>query len=76
MVTAADPDAVFLFGAETAATAAALQAAGFGRPLLWTTLYEELEAAVVAAARAGDTVLLKGSRGVALDRLVEPLQAA
>ena len=76
VVTAADPDAVFLFGEETAATAAALQAAGFGRPLLWTTLYEELEAAVVAAARAGDTVLLKGSRGVALDRLVEPLQAA
>lgn len=75
-ITAVDPDAVFLFGAETAATAHALQAAGFGRPLLWTTLYEELEAAVVASVRAGDTVLLKASRGVALDRLVEPLQAA
>ena len=76
VITAADPDAVFLFGEETAATADALQAAGFGRPLLWTTLYEELEAAVTASVRAGDTVLLKGSRGVALDRLVEPLQAA
>ncbi|MDE0023514.1 MAG: UDP-N-acetylmuramoyl-tripeptide--D-alanyl-D-alanine ligase [Spirochaetaceae bacterium] len=76
VITAAAPDAVFLFGAETAATADALQAAGFGRPLLWTKLYEELETAVVASVRPGDTVLLKGSRGVALDRLVEPLQAA
>jgi len=76
VIKAADPDAVFLFGPETAATADALRAAGFGRPLLWTTLYEELEAAVVAAVRTGDTVLLKGSRGVSLDRLVQPLQAA
>ena len=76
VIAGADPDAVFLFGAETAATARALAAAGFGRPVLWTTLYEELEAAVIESVRAGDTVLLKGSRGVALDRLVEPLQAA
>ena len=76
VIAAADPDAVFLFGAETAATARALQASGFGRTLLWTTFYEELEAAVIESVRAGDTVLLKGSRGVALDRLVAPLQAA
>ena len=76
VIAAADPDAVFLFGAETAATARALQASGFGRPVLWTTFYEELEAAVIDSVRVGDTVLLKGSRGVALDRLVAPLQAA
>ena len=76
MIAAADPDAVFLFGAETAATARALQASGYGRPVLWTTFYQELEAAVIDAVRVGDTVLLKGSRGVALDRLVAPLQAA
>ena len=75
-IAGADPDAVFLFGAETAATARALHAAGFGRPVLWTTFYEELEAAVIESVRPGDTVLLKGSRGVALDRLVAPLQAA
>ena len=75
-IAAADPDAVFLFGAETAATARALHDSGFGRPVLWTTFYEELEAAVVDSVRTGDTVLLKGSRGVALDRLVAPLRAA
>ena len=37
---------------------------------------EELETAVLDSVRSGDTVLLKGSRGVALDRLVAPLQAA
>lgn len=75
-IAAADPDAVFLFGAETAVTAGALQAAGFERPMLQTTFYDELEAAVVGSVRNGDTVLLKGSRGVALDRLLAPLQAA
>ena len=76
VIAGANPDAVFLFGAETAATARALQASGFGRPVLWTTFYEELEAAVIESVRGGDTVLLKGSRGVELDRLVAPLQAA
>ena len=65
-----------LKSSETAATARALQDSGFGRPVLWTTFYEELEAAVVESVRTGDTVLLKGSRGVALDRLVAPLRAA
>ena len=76
LIAAAEPAAVFLFGAETAATAEALAAAGYGRPVLWTTRYEELEAAVLDSVRRGDTVLLKGSRGVALERLVAPLQAA
>ena len=75
-IAAAEPDAVFLFGEETAATAQVLAAAGYRRPLLWTTWYDELETAVLNCVRRGDTVLLKGSRGVALDRLVEPLQAA
>ena len=75
LITAAAPDVVFLFGAETAPTAQALAAAG-AAPVLWTTRYEELEAAVLDSVRHGDTVLLKGSRGVALDRLVAPLQAA
>ena len=76
LIAAAEPDAVFLFGAETAATAEVLAAAGYRRPVLWTTWYEELQDAVLNCVRSGDTILLKGSRGVALDRLVEPLQAA
>ena len=76
LIAGLEPDAVFLFGAETAATAEVLAAAGYRRPVLWTTWYEELETAVLDSVRSGDTVLLKGSRGVALDRLVAPLQAA
>ena len=76
LIARLEPDAVFLFGAETAATAEVLEAAGYRRPVLWTTWYEELETAVLESVRSGDTVLLKGSRGVALDRLVAPLQAA
>lgn len=75
-IASLEPDAVFLFGAETAATAEMLAAAGYRRPVLRTTCYEELESAVLDSVRSGDTVLLKGSRGVALDRLVAPLQAA
>ena len=76
LIAAAKPNAVFLFGAETATTAEVLAAGGYAGPVLWTTWYEELQEAVVGAVRSGDTVLLKGSRGVALDRLVAPLQAA
>ena len=76
LIAAAEPAAVFLFGAETAATARALADGGYERPVLWTTFYEELEQAVVDCVQSGDMVLLKGSRGVALDRLVAPLLQA
>ena len=76
LLAAVAADAVFLFGRETEATAQALADAGYGRPLVWTTHFTELERAVVGSVRPGDTVLLKGSRGVALDRLVPTLQAA
>lgn len=76
LIAAVKPDAVYLFGEATAPVAATLKSGKHDFPVLWTTEYKELEEAVVKKARAGDTVLLKGSRGVALERLIRPLQAA
>ena len=69
-------DVIFFFGAETAPAAQALAASGFDGPSLWTDDYDLLAERVAGEARPGDRVLLKGSRGVALERLVPVLQAA
>ena len=69
-------DVVFFFGAETEPAAKELADRGFGGPSLWTDDYDLLAERVAGEARPGDRVLLKGSRGVALERLVPVLQAA
>jgi len=58
-------DMVFLYGKETAA---AVKALGTGR-FFHTCGINELSAAVNAYVRDGDLVLLKGSRGCALERV-------
>ena len=69
-------DVVFFYGEETAPAAQALVASGFDGPSLWTDDYDLLAERVVEETRPGDRVLLKGSRGVNLERLVPVLQAA
>ena len=69
-------DVVFFFGAEAEPAARELAARGFDGPSLWTDDYNLLAERVAGEARPGDRVLLKGSRGVALERLVPVLQAA
>jgi len=58
-------DMVFLYGKETAAAGKALDAKRF----FHTCGMDELKAAVDAYVREGDLVLLKGSRGCALERV-------
>jgi UDP-N-acetylmuramoyl-tripeptide--D-alanyl-D-alanine ligase len=66
---------VFLFGEETAAAAAALRAeavlekASEVIPFYHTVKIDELSRALDGYVRTGDLVLLKGSRGCALERL-------
>jgi len=64
-------DALFLFGAE--AEAAYRKCEGCKPTVVWTTDFEELKRAVLDFVREGDVVLLKGSRSMALERLVPDL---
>jgi UDP-N-acetylmuramoyl-tripeptide--D-alanyl-D-alanine ligase len=70
-------DRIFLFGAETLAALGALERAGEGGgrvPSCFHTIYiEALSRAVADYIAPGDLVLLKGSRGCALERLTELL---
>lgn len=73
-VAETSPDAVFFFGEETDAALEEVRKAGFpGRSAAYTA-YEKLERAVVDSVETGDTVLLKGSRSMELERLVQPIR--
>jgi UDP-N-acetylmuramoyl-tripeptide--D-alanyl-D-alanine ligase len=73
-------DMIFLYGKETAVTASVLKASGGGTGsaarFFHTCDMDELSRALGAYVRAGDTVLLKGSRGCALERLTEIMGAS
>jgi UDP-N-acetylmuramoyl-tripeptide--D-alanyl-D-alanine ligase len=60
-------DKVFLYGKESAATAGVLS--GGNVNFVHTCDMDELSGALDAYVRGGDLVLLKGSRGCALERL-------
>jgi len=68
-------DALLFFGDETRPAFEEAQAAGFTGLLLFETNFDRLARAAKAYARAGDLVLLKASRGMALERLAELMQA-
>jgi UDP-N-acetylmuramoyl-tripeptide--D-alanyl-D-alanine ligase len=67
-LAASRADMVFLFGEEAEAAAEALGRAG-GKAWYHTGNMEDLAGALEAYLRPGDLVLLKGSRGNALERL-------
>jgi UDP-N-acetylmuramoyl-tripeptide--D-alanyl-D-alanine ligase len=64
-------DKVFLYGEEMEEAAAAMEAAA--APFFHTSRMEELERELGSFVRDGDLVLLKGSRGCALERLTDIL---
>lgn len=76
MVAASRADLVCFFGAEAKAAWDAAKAAGAGARAFWTDDYAELEGWAARAVRKGDLVLLKGSRGMALERLAPAIAAA
>jgi UDP-N-acetylmuramoyl-tripeptide--D-alanyl-D-alanine ligase len=75
LLAASAADMVFLYGEETAAAAEPLKDAG-GMPFFHTTEMGELSETLRDFVRAGDLVLLKGSRGCALESLTEVLCGA
>jgi UDP-N-acetylmuramoyl-tripeptide--D-alanyl-D-alanine ligase len=62
---------VFFYGPEMKVAAA--EYAKSGRKSFWSESFADLESAVVDAVDPGDLILLKGSRGMALERLTAPL---
>jgi UDP-N-acetylmuramoyl-tripeptide--D-alanyl-D-alanine ligase len=64
-------DNIFLFGVETAAAVQPLESKGIN--FFHTADINELSAALNSYVQTGDLVLLKGSRGCALERLTEML---
>lgn len=75
VMAASGLDAAFTVGPLAREMAGAAQGAGFGTIRSFETA-AEAESALLAEVRPGDTVLIKASRGVGLDRLVRALRDA
>ena len=68
-------DGVFLFGAEMSDAWEELSTSALASRSLWTTDIKELISALKGKLREGDLVLIKGSRGMELERLLPELKA-
>ncbi len=67
-------EAIFLFGQEMAAAEAALKGRSFKGMLMLTDSMNELIEAVSGFVQPGDLLLVKGSRGMALEMLTKVLE--
>ncbi len=65
---------VFLIGEEMRWTEESLKSLGFSGRLMLSEDFNELEGALLDYLEGGETVLLKGSRLMELERLVEPVK--
>ena len=72
----ADAAVTFFFGDETKVSSQAYQNTRSDGSVFWTNDIAELSAQVKSELRSGDVVLVKGSRGVELERLTEDLLRA
>ena len=66
----------FFFGEAWAEVRSAFRRCESDGRCFWTRKYDTLLKAVIAAVKPGDLVMLKGSRGAQLERLVDPLLKA
>lgn len=69
-----EAEAIFLFGKEMAAAETAIKACSFKGMLMLTDSMNELIEAVASFVQPGDLLLVKGSRGMALERLTKALE--
>jgi len=73
-LTELGPRSILLFGKEMAAAYEEVQHSGYTGLLKHTEEFDELKEIVDRAVRPGDTVLLKGSHSMELERLIPGLQ--
>jgi UDP-N-acetylmuramoyl-tripeptide--D-alanyl-D-alanine ligase len=67
--------ALYLFGGLMQGLAEDLSTQGFSRPLWWTEDFSQLSTWLGEGLKQGDLVILKGSRGVALERLTKMISS-
>ncbi|MBQ6905098.1 MAG: hypothetical protein IJQ27_03370, partial [Spirochaetia bacterium] len=72
-LSCSDTAGIFLFGNEMKAAYDALTDSG--KDAFWSPEYEALEKAVIDFVRPGDLVVVKGSRGMAMERIVEKIKS-
>ena len=72
-LSCSDAAGIFLFGNEMKAAYDALTDSG--KDAFWSPEYEALEKAVIDFVRPGDLVVVKGSRGMAMERIVEKIKS-
>lgn len=72
-ITAAQSSAqaIFLFGQEMEAAFESVKKSGYSGYSFWTDDFEYLKKEIVEFKQSGDLILLKGSRGLALERLTD-----
>ena len=73
-ILTSDIDAVFLYGKETRVIDSFLKSRNFKKPCFYTETFEVLKDHITDFVVSGDIVLLKGSRSMELEHLLEVLQ--
>jgi UDP-N-acetylmuramoyl-tripeptide--D-alanyl-D-alanine ligase len=73
MAAASNADALFLYGSEMEDAYEAAVESGYPGRLLWSDKAEDIAEGLKAFARSGDLVLMKGSRGMRMERFSQEI---